>query len=63
MKFNKSKLSPVHLGWHDPVLLNRSGAHWLERSFAEKDPVDSKLNINQQYVLVADAAYCVLDWV
>ncbi|KAK4829140.1 hypothetical protein QYF61_002355 [Mycteria americana] len=25
VKFNKSKLSPVHLGWHDPVHPNRSG--------------------------------------
>lgn len=44
MKFNKSKLSTVHLGWHDPVYPNRLGAHWLEISFAGKDPGDNKLN-------------------
>ncbi|PKU40666.1 rna-directed dna polymerase from mobile element jockey-like [Limosa lapponica baueri] len=63
MKFNKSKLSPVHLSWHDPVHPNRLGAHWLERSFAENDPVDNQSNRNQQYALAAKAAYCVLGWV
>lgn len=42
IKFNKSKLRPVHPAWHDPVHPSRSGAPSLESSFAETEPVERK---------------------
>lgn len=51
MQFNRGKI--LHLGKNNSVHQYIVGAMQLERTLAEMDPVDTKLNMNQQSVLVA----------
>jgi len=63
MKFNKSKCQILHLGQDNPDCTYKLGDERLERSPAERDlgvRVDGKLNMNQQCLLAAKRANCVL---
>lgn len=39
------------------------GCSLAGKKLSETDPVDRKFNLNQQYILVAETAGCVMDWV
>jgi len=56
MKFNKGKCSVLHLGRNNPMHQYRLRADLLESSSVERDldvPLDDKLAMSQQCVLVA----------
>lgn len=56
MNSKKGKCQFPPGGWNNPIHQCRPGTDWLENSFAQKVwgvLVNKKLNVNQQYVLVA----------
>lgn len=59
MKFNKIKYQILHLGWGNPTYTYR-WVEKLENSQMERDMVDGKLNLSQQYVLETKRANCTL---
>lgn len=64
VKFNKAKCKILNLGWGNPK--HRYGLYreWLKSSPDEKNlevSVDEKLNTNQQRVVAAQKANCILN--
>ena len=63
MRFNRSKCRVLHLGKNNPKYQYRLGNDLLESSIEKVDLeilVDSRMNMNQQYVLVAKKANGIL---
>ena len=61
--FSKNKCQSLHLGGNNARHKYGLGKEWLESSPAERDlgvPVDSRLNMSQQCVLVARRANCIV---
>ncbi|XP_059569249.1 calcium-binding protein 1 isoform X1 [Alligator mississippiensis] len=63
MRFSKDKCKVLHLGWNSPMHQDRLLTDWLSRSFAEKElgvAMDSKLDMSQQYALIAKKTNSIL---
>ncbi|PKU45178.1 rna-directed dna polymerase from mobile element jockey-like [Limosa lapponica baueri] len=63
VKFNKAKCEVLHVGQGNPKHKYRLGGEWIESSSEEKEVsvlVDEKLNMTQQYVLVAQRSNNIL---
>ncbi|PKU45871.1 hypothetical protein llap_3813 [Limosa lapponica baueri] len=60
MRFNKAKCQILHLSHNNPMQLYKPGEEWLESCLAEKDLVESQLNMSQQCAQVAKKANSIL---
>jgi len=60
MRFNKAQYWVLHLGHNSPMQRYRLGEEWLESCLAEKDQVNSWLNMRQQCAQVAKKANGIL---